>query len=171
MSPPYKGIQDSLGVWIPRCGFRILDTGFQIFNSGIWIPDSNCLWDPGFLELYFGFRSRGFRYYKRKFTRFRYSMSKNLSQNPDSLTFISHPSAIHLSPSSIVAQSKNELRLCRNLTKWCCVSYSPRKGGINLWGGGGCLLFDHEISIDWKLKQVFFIVYTRFRRSYKLSIE
>ena len=113
MSPPYKGIQDSLGVWIPRCGFRILDTGFQIFNSGIWIPDFNCLWDPGFLELYFGFRSRGFRYYKRRFTRFRYSMSKNLSQNPDSLTFISHPSAIHLSPSSI-----DYWAACGPIKKW-----------------------------------------------------
>ena len=30
-----------------------------------------------------------------------------------------------------VVQSKNELRLCRNLTKWRCVSYSLRKGGIN----------------------------------------
>ena len=70
-----------------------------------------------------------------------------------------------------VAQSKNELRLCRNLTKWRCVSYSSRRGGINFWGGGGYLLFDHEISIHWKPKQVFFIIYTRFRRSYKLSIE
>ena len=178
MSPPYKGIQDSLGVWIPRCGFRILDTGFQIFNSGIWIPDSNCLWDPGFLELYFGFRSRGFRYYKRKFTRFRYSMSKNLSQNPDSLTFISHPSAIYLSPSSI-----DFWAACGPIKKWVAsmsksdkmalrvLFLRSRKGGINFWGGGGYLLFDHEISIHWKPKQVFFIIYTRFRRSYKLSIE
>ena len=30
-----------------------------------------------------------------------------------------------------VAQSKKELRLCRNLTKWRCVSYSHRNGGIN----------------------------------------
>ena len=64
MSPPYKRIQDSLKVWIPRRGFRILGTGFHIFNSGIWIPDSNCFRDPGFLELEFGFRSRGFRYHK-----------------------------------------------------------------------------------------------------------
>ena len=26
---PYKGIQDSLGFWIPRGGFRIPGTGFQ----------------------------------------------------------------------------------------------------------------------------------------------
>ena len=30
-----KGIQDSLGFWIPRCGFRIPGTGFQSFS---WIP-------------------------------------------------------------------------------------------------------------------------------------
>ena len=37
-----KGIQDTLGFWIPRRGFRIPFTGFQIFFSGTWIPDSNC---------------------------------------------------------------------------------------------------------------------------------
>ena len=39
---PCKGIQDTLGFWIPRRGFRIPFTGFQIFFSGTWIPDSNC---------------------------------------------------------------------------------------------------------------------------------
>ena len=32
---PRKGIQNSLGFWIPRRGFRIQGTGFQIFFSGI----------------------------------------------------------------------------------------------------------------------------------------
>jgi len=36
---PCKGIQDSLGFWIPN---RILGTGFQIFFSGTCILDSNC---------------------------------------------------------------------------------------------------------------------------------
>ena len=40
--PPCKGIQDSLRFWIPRSGLRILITGFQIFFSETWIPDSNC---------------------------------------------------------------------------------------------------------------------------------
>ena len=31
---PCKGIQDSLGFWIPCCGFRILGTGFRIPDSG-----------------------------------------------------------------------------------------------------------------------------------------
>ena len=46
-----KGIQDSLGFWIPRCGFQIPGTGFQslsveprdydLFSLGrTWIPDS-----------------------------------------------------------------------------------------------------------------------------------
>ena len=43
---PCKGIQDSLGFWIPRRGFRVPMTGFQIFCSGTWILDSyNCILD------------------------------------------------------------------------------------------------------------------------------
>ena len=35
-----KGIQDSLGFWIPRRGFRILGTGLQSLSMelGFWIP-------------------------------------------------------------------------------------------------------------------------------------
>ena len=35
-----NGIQDSLGFWIPRRGFRILGTAFQSFSVelGLWIP-------------------------------------------------------------------------------------------------------------------------------------
>ena len=40
--------------WTPRCGFRI-------HVSGTWILDSNCKAYSGFLELYFGFQSPGFR--------------------------------------------------------------------------------------------------------------
>ena len=50
---PRKVIQDSLGSWIPRFGFRILGTGFQYLSVGTWILDSNRFWDSGFLELYF----------------------------------------------------------------------------------------------------------------------
>ena len=37
---PYKGIQDSLGFWIPRRGFQIPGTGFQSLSveRGFWIP-------------------------------------------------------------------------------------------------------------------------------------
>ena len=37
---PCKRIQDSLGFWIPRCGFRIPDTGLQYLSveHGFWIP-------------------------------------------------------------------------------------------------------------------------------------
>ena len=53
---PCKGIQDTLGFWIPRNRSRIpvLDCGF--FVCGIWISDSNRWWDTGFLELYYGFQ-------------------------------------------------------------------------------------------------------------------
>ena len=37
-SAPWEGIQDSLGVWIPRRGFRIPATGFQILCQ--WNLDS-----------------------------------------------------------------------------------------------------------------------------------
>ena len=49
-NPPCKGIQDSLGFWIPRRGFRIQSIGFRIL----------CQWDFGFLEMYSGFQSPGF---------------------------------------------------------------------------------------------------------------
>ena len=45
---PCKGNQDSPGVWIPSRGFRISGTGFQIFVSGTWIPDSLSCIPPGF---------------------------------------------------------------------------------------------------------------------------
>ena len=37
---PYKEIQDSLGFWISRCGFRIPGTGFQFLSVELefWIP-------------------------------------------------------------------------------------------------------------------------------------
>ena len=38
---PSKGIQDSLGFWIPRGGFRIPFNGFQIFVKGTWILNSS----------------------------------------------------------------------------------------------------------------------------------
>ena len=54
-----KGIQDSLGFWIPRCGFQIPGTGFQslsveprdydLFSLGrTWVLDFNRKWDSGF---------------------------------------------------------------------------------------------------------------------------
>ena len=67
-----KGIQDSLGFWIPRCGFQIPGTGFQslsveqrdydLFSLGkTWIPDFNGYYDSGFLEQCSGFQNPGFR--------------------------------------------------------------------------------------------------------------
>ena len=45
---PCKGIQDSLGFWIPCCGFRIPGTGFRI--PAQWIPDSKKSWIPFFFR-------------------------------------------------------------------------------------------------------------------------
>ena len=58
---PYKGIQDSLGFWIPRPGFRIPDSRYRILeftskhflDSGIRTPgtgflnsQANIFWIP-----------------------------------------------------------------------------------------------------------------------------
>ena len=55
---PCKGIQDSLGFWIPCCGFRIPGTGFRI--PAQWIPDSKKRWIPFFsgLMIFFALRFR-----------------------------------------------------------------------------------------------------------------
>ena len=44
---PCKGIQDSLGFWIPRRGFRILGAAFQSFSVelGLWIPTASGILD------------------------------------------------------------------------------------------------------------------------------
>ena len=42
-----------------ECGVEVLDSGF--FVSGTWILDCNRQWDSGFVELYSGFQSQGFR--------------------------------------------------------------------------------------------------------------
>ena len=73
---PYKGIQDNLGFWIPRRGFRITSTGFQslLVKLGFWnpiyrripnslscIPDSKAH-DSGFHKHKFGARVNMDRY-------------------------------------------------------------------------------------------------------------
>ena len=65
---PLKGIQDSLGFWIPPRGFRIPGTVFQIL--GQWNLDSNRKWDSGFLctgSLIFHSSISGFRIPQAKF--------------------------------------------------------------------------------------------------------
>ena len=81
MIAPCKGIQGTLGFWIPRRGFRIPFTGFQIFLGGTWIPDSNCYWDSGFLHLYSGFQGPGFRIPQAKISKIPDTKCKNF---PDS---------------------------------------------------------------------------------------
>ena len=67
-----KGIQNSLGFWIPRRGFQIPDSRswIPVFVSGLtWILDFSQLRDSGFVELYSGVQKQkfpGFRYIRRR---------------------------------------------------------------------------------------------------------
>ena len=70
-----KRMQDNLGFWIPRCGFRKLGTRFSFLFSGTWILASNRLWDSGFLELYSRFQSPGFLILPAKFSKILDSLS------------------------------------------------------------------------------------------------
>ena len=66
---PRKGIQDSLGFWIPRRGFRIPGTGFQSLSAelGIWIPIVSGI--PDSLSCMPEFQSPGLRISKAKTSR------------------------------------------------------------------------------------------------------
>ena len=81
--PPCKGIQDSLGFWIPLRGFRISRWWISVFVGGTWILDCNCRWDSRFLELYSGFQSPGFGIPQANFPRFWIPQAK-LSWIPES---------------------------------------------------------------------------------------
>ena len=76
---PCIGIQDTLGFWIPRCGFRIP----VLRVSGTWILDSNRLRDFGFRKLYSGFQSPGFWIPQSKFHPFRILQAK-IFRTPES---------------------------------------------------------------------------------------
>ena len=50
---------------------------YRFFVSETWIPDSNCYWDSGFLELFSGFQSPGFLILQAKLSWIQDSRSKN----------------------------------------------------------------------------------------------
>ena len=60
-----------------------------VFVSGTWILDSNLYWDSGFLELYTGFRSPGFKIPQAIFFPDSVFHAKNFPGfwNPDFLTW------------------------------------------------------------------------------------
>ena len=60
--------RQSWGFWIPRRGFGIPITGFQIFFSGTWIPDSY-----GYI---LGSKVQDVGFHKQKFPRFRIQQAK-----------------------------------------------------------------------------------------------
>ena len=67
----YKGIQDSLGFWVLRRRIRdspVLDSSPCQWN--LQILDSNLQKDSGFLKLYSGFQSPGFRILQENFPKF-----------------------------------------------------------------------------------------------------
>ena len=69
--------QERLGFCIPRGAFRI--PVFVRGTFGFWIPIVNgLLWDSGFVELYSGFQTPGFRIPQAKFSRIPDSISKKV---------------------------------------------------------------------------------------------
>ena len=78
-----KGIQDSLGFWIPRRGFRIPVTGFQSFSVelGFWIPIVRGI--PDSLSCILDSKAQDFGFHKQNFPRFRIPQAK-ISWIPES---------------------------------------------------------------------------------------
>ena len=62
---PRKGIQDSLGFWIPHCGFRIPGTGFWYLSVelGFWIPIGSGI--PDSLSCIPDSKTRDFRFHEQ----------------------------------------------------------------------------------------------------------
>ena len=79
----YKGIQDSLGFWIPRRGFRIPGAGFQSFSVelGFWIPIVRGI--PDSLSCILDSKAQEFGFHKQNFPRFRIPQAK-ISWIPES---------------------------------------------------------------------------------------
>ena len=73
----YNGSEGSLA-WILDSSSWIPDSRhwIPVFVSGTWILDSNRNWDSGFLELYSGFQSQGFRIPWGKISRIPDTISK-----------------------------------------------------------------------------------------------
>ena len=83
MSSHVKGIQDILEFWIPRLRFRIPITGFKIFFSETWIPDSNCSRIPDSYSCIPDSKTQEFGFHQQKCPRFRISQAK-ISRIPES---------------------------------------------------------------------------------------
>ena len=77
---PCKGIQDSLGFWIPRHGFRIPGTGYRIFFSGTWIPVVSGI--PDSLGCIPDSKAQDSGFHRQTFPRFRIPHAK-ISKIPD----------------------------------------------------------------------------------------
>ena len=90
-APPCKGIQDSIGFWIPHNGFRIPDIGFQSLSVelGLWIPIICGIPDSLSCILYSGFQSLGFQISQPKYSLIPDSTNKNFPRfrNPDFSTY------------------------------------------------------------------------------------
>ena len=79
---PLGKFESKLGpreAWILYSTRRIPDSSLCPWNFGFWIPSVNgLLWDSGFVELYSGFQTPGFRIPQAKFSRIPDSISKKV---------------------------------------------------------------------------------------------
>ena len=89
ISPHVRESKEDSGFY----GFQVVGfIGFQCLSVeiGFWIPDSNRLWDSGFLELYSGFHKQNFLgVHKQKFPGFQRQKFPRF-RNPDSLHGANH---------------------------------------------------------------------------------
>ena len=101
-APPCKGIQDSIGFWIPHNGFRIPDIGFQSLSVelGLWIPIFCGIPDSLSCILYSGFQSLGFQISQPKYSLIPDSTNKKFPRfrNPD---FSTCKSGIRSTPKNV----------------------------------------------------------------------
>ena len=84
---PHEGIQDSLGFWISRCGFRILLD--SVFVGRTWILDSNPIFVSGILDSLSVFRIPKVKFFQIPESGFLYTGRKSNISNSNSIWKVS----------------------------------------------------------------------------------
>ena len=125
---PCNGIQDSLGLWIQHRGFRILGTGFRILRQ--WNLDSG--FQSGFLKLYRGFQSPGFRIPQDKLPGFWIPQAKISRILESAIPYMGRYFSLNRPlPSSKNPHFQNEARCTTFLVKMSFISMRMKMSSIS----------------------------------------